>query len=111
MPGSVVGPLFDYREPMLRLRYAEKQLLAEALKGGTDKELAASLNLSLPTVKKRWASLFDRVAEMCPVLLPNTETRESPESRGPQKRHRILAYVRAHPEELRPFRWRMPGAW
>ena len=107
MPGSVVGPLFDYREPVLGLRYVEKQLLAEALKGGTDKELAASLNLSLPTVKKRWASLFDRIAEMRPELLPEGELRESQESRGPQKRHRILAYVRTHPEEVRPFRWRM----
>ena len=105
--GSVAGPLFDYQEPVLRLHHAEKQLLAEALKGGTDKELAGKLNLSLPTVKKRWASVFDRVAETRPELLPDGEPRESQESRGPQKRHRILAYVRAHPEEVRPFRWRM----
>ena len=105
--GSVAGPMFDYHEPVLGLRPTEKQLLAEALKGGTDKELAAQLNLSVPTVKKRWASLFDRVAEARPELLPDGEPRESVESRGPQKRHRILAYVRAHPEEVRPYRWRM----
>ena len=105
--GSVAGPLFDYHEPLLRLRDTEKQLLAEALKGGTDKELAAKLNLSMPTVKKRWASLFDRIAEMRPDLLPESERGDSSEGRGPQKRHRILAYVRAHPEEVRPYRWRM----
>lgn len=105
--GSVAGPMFDYHEPVLRLRPAEKQLLAEALKGGTDKELAVKLNLSLPTVKKRWASLFDRIAEVRPDLLPEDERREPAESRGPQKRHRILAYVRTHPEEVRPYRWRM----
>jgi hypothetical protein len=27
------------------------------------------------------------------------------EGRGAQKRHRVLAYVRSHPEELRPFDW------
>jgi hypothetical protein len=29
-------------------------------------------------------------------------------TRGRQKRHRILDYVRTHPEELRPFRVREP---
>jgi hypothetical protein len=108
--GSVAGPLFDYHEPMLRLRDTEKQLLAEALNGRTDKELAAKLNLSLPTVKKRWASVFDRVAERRPDLLPDGGPRESQENRGPQKRHRILAYVRTHPEEVRPYRWRVTVA-
>jgi hypothetical protein len=108
--GSVAGPMFDYHEPVLRLRDSEKRLLAEALKGGTHRELAAKLNLSLPTVKKRWASLFEAIAEVRPDLLPNGERRESVESRGPQKRHRILAYVRAHPEEVRPYRWRMTVA-
>ena len=105
--GSVAGRLFDYHEPVLRLRDTEKQLLAEALNGRTDNELAAKLNLSLPTVKKRWASVFDRVAEARPDLLPDGGPRESQENRGPQKRHRIMAYVRAHPEEVRPYRWRM----
>jgi DNA-binding CsgD family transcriptional regulator len=108
--GSVAGRLFDYHKPILRLRDTEKQLLAEALKGGTDKELAVKLNLSLPTVKKRWASVFDRIAEARPDLLPDGGPRESQENRGPQKRHRIMAYVRAHPEEVRPYRWRMSVA-
>jgi hypothetical protein len=108
--GSVAGPLFDYHEPVLRFSDKEKQLLAEALKGRTDMELAANLNVSFPTVKKRWASLFDRVADGRPELLPEGGPRESQENRGPQKRHRILAYVRTHPEEIRPYRWRMNGA-
>jgi hypothetical protein len=29
------------------------------------------------------------------------------EGRGTQKRHRVLDYVRSHPEELRPFDWAM----
>lgn len=103
--GSVAGPVFSYQKPVLRLRRLEKQLIAEALKGGTDKEIAASLNLSMPTVKKRWAALFDRIEEIRPDLLPDGP-RESQENRGPQKRHRILAYVRTHPEEVRPYRWR-----
>ena len=109
--GSVAGPMFDYHEPVFGLRDTEKQLLAEAMKGGTDKELAAKLNLSLSTVKKRWASLFDRIAEVRPDLLPDGERKEpAADSRGPQKKHRILAYMRSHPEEVRPYRWRMTVA-
>jgi hypothetical protein len=104
--GSVAAPLFQYQEPVLHLRDTEKQLLSEAMNGETDNELTARMNLSLPSIKKRWASLFDRIADTRPDLLPDTEHRGWQESRGPQKRHRILAYVRAHPEELRPFRWR-----
>lgn len=108
--GSVAGQLFDYHKPALGLRRAEKELLAEALKGGTDNEIAQRMNLSVPTVKKRWASLFDRVADARPELLPEGGPKESQENRGPQKRHRILAYVRSHPAEVRPYRWRMPIA-
>jgi hypothetical protein len=104
--GSVAAPLFQYQEPALHLRDTEKQLLAEAINGETDNELAARMHLSLPSIKKRWASLFDRIADVRPGLLPDSEQRGWQESRGPQKRHRILAYVRSHPEELRPFRWR-----
>lgn len=103
--GSIAAALFRYEEPVLRLRDTEKQLLAEAMNGETDAELATKMNLSLATIKKRWASLFDRVAEIRPELLPDAESRDWKESRGPQKRHRILAYVREHPEEVRPFRW------
>ncbi len=103
--GSVAAPLFKYQEPVLHLRDTEKQLLSEAMNGETDTDLATRMNLSLPSIKKRWASLFDRIADTRPDLLPDAEKRGWQESRGPQKRHRILAYVRAHPEELRPFRW------
>ncbi|MGH9328455.1 MAG: hypothetical protein ACRD2B_17435 [Terriglobia bacterium] len=104
--GSIAAPLFQYQEPILGLRDTDKQLLAAAINGDTDCELATRMNLSLPTVKKRWAALFDRIADICPGLLPATENRKDYESRGPQKRHRILTYIRSHAEEVRPFRWR-----
>ena len=104
--GSVAALLFQYREPVLHLRNSEKELLSKSMNGETDNELAARLNLSLPAIKKRWVSVFDRIAEVRPDLLPDAERRGLQESRGPQKRHRILAYLRSHPEELRPYRWR-----
>lgn len=104
--GSVAASLFMYQQPVLRLRDTDKHLLSEAMHGETDTELAAKLNLSLSTVKKRWNSLFARIAEVRPGLLPDTGNPRESESRGLQKRHRILAYVRAHPQEIRPYRWR-----
>lgn len=102
--GSVATPLFRYQEPILDLRETDKQLLAEALRGGPDSELAARMNLSLPSIKKRWLSLFQRVSEVRPELLPDGGAGLS-EFRGPEKRRHILAYVRTHPQEIRPFRW------
>lgn len=98
---SVAGPLFDYHAPQLGLREADQRLLTAALPGLTDEELAEQLNTSVSSVKKRWVTLFDRVAKVRPDLLGEAKGEEG--QRGRQKRHRIVAYVRQHPEELRPW--------
>jgi hypothetical protein len=102
------GPAFvvpggPRREPVLRLRNSDQDLLAAALKGLTDLELAEELGLKLSTLKKRWAAVFNRVANAKPDLLPGLDDNIDGQARGRQKRHRLLAYVREHPEELRPF--------
>ena len=53
-------------------------------------------------MKKRWAAVFERVATARPDLLPELEYDSDRQTRGRQKRHHLLAYVRQHPEELRP---------
>jgi DNA-binding CsgD family transcriptional regulator len=102
MPGSVGNALFSIREPALRLRDSDQQLLMAALRGATDQELASGLGFTLSTVKARWRSAIARVEETMPDLVRDAVHREG---RGAQKRHRVLAYVRSHPEELRPFDW------
>jgi hypothetical protein len=102
------GPAFVVKtgrrfEPALRLRTSDQDLLAAALKGSTDLELSKDLGLKLSTLKKRWASVFNRVAIAKPDLLPGPDDNFDGQARGRQKRHRLLAYVREHPEELRPF--------
>lgn len=103
--GSIAAALFQYQEPVLRLHETDKHLLAEALRGGTDSEMALRMNLSVASIKKRWLSLFQRVAETQPSLLPGCQEQNWKAYRGPQKRHHILSYVRSHPQEIRPFRW------
>jgi hypothetical protein len=92
-----------HREPVLRLRISDQELLAAALRVSTDRELSHELGLKLSALKKRWASVFNRVAIAKPDLLPGLDDNLDHSARGPQKRHRLLAYVREHPEELRPF--------
>ena len=102
VPDSVPAILFSYREPILRFQDESQQLLAAALRGLTDAELVDVLGLKLPAIKKRWSSVFRRVGDVCPNLVPGIDSNDGP-TRGPQKRHHLLAYLREHPEELRPI--------
>jgi hypothetical protein len=103
IPFSVAARMYRYEAPVLRLRPAEQSLLAAALDGKTDAELSTELGVSVEAVKKRWISVFGRVEEFRPEILAAADAETA--HRGPQKRHRVLAYVRAHREELRPYAW------
>jgi len=106
LPGSLGNVIFKAARPLLRLRESDQQLLLAALKGATDTELAAQLGLTPSAVKARWRSAFARIEEMMPDLVDNSEDHDG---RGAQKRHRVLAYVRTHMEELRPYDWQAQG--
>jgi hypothetical protein len=62
------GPLFDDHPPVLGLNRSEQRLLSCALPGATDEQLAETLELSLPAVKKTWASIYRRVEDCLPDL-------------------------------------------
>lgn len=98
-----MGALFDYSPPKLGLIPSEQPLVLSALPGATDQRLAAMLGVSLPAVKKLWASIYLRVDDNLPELIANRD-RSDPlvASRGKEKRRRLLDYLRNHPEELRP---------
>ncbi len=99
-PISLSRGFFSWREPVLGLSTAEQELLSMAHDGQTDLDLAASLRLTVPAVKARWRSALARFAELAPDFAPEFG---GAGGRGPQRRHRILAWLREHPEELRPF--------
>jgi len=47
--------------------------------------------------------IYERVAACRPELAPtNSPSEEWTQDRGKQKKQRLLAYLREHPEELRP---------
>ncbi len=102
LPGSLGNIIFRFRQPVLRLRDSDQQLLSAALAGTTDKELASQLGITFSAVKARWRSIFAQVGAVMPGLVGPVEDLER---RGAQKRNRVLAYVRNHREELRPYDW------
>jgi hypothetical protein len=86
----------------LFLRASDQELLLAALDNPTDEFLTRELCLTKEAIKRRWSVLFERIDRAMPELFESIQTFER-RVRGPQKRHVVLAYVRKHPEELRPF--------
>jgi hypothetical protein len=77
--------------------------LLSALSGGTDKEVHDDLGASLSTVKNTWRSIYNRAALRLPELfLDHSKTDVQSAERGKEKKRYLLAYLREHPEELRP---------
>jgi len=107
---SWVGTLFDYQPPRFGFSRSEQRLLHAALAGesGTDNELAESLGVSLPTIKKMWLSIYRRVNDRQPEAIRDCVPVEAAE-RGKEKRRHLLVYLREHPEELRPVSQKLLG--
>jgi hypothetical protein len=100
---SWVGALFDYHPPKLGFSPSEQSLLTCALRGATDEQLAGILGTSLSAVKKMWISIYRRAENSLPEVIPDSNHSDLPAGgRGREKRRVLLAYVREHPEELRP---------
>jgi hypothetical protein len=110
-PGSWVGTLFDHRPPRFYFSAGEQRMLICAMSDptGTSPALAKSLRVSLPTVKKMWLSIYERVSEIAPELIAGTAKIGTDNKRGKEKRRHLLAYLQEHPEELRPVLRRSSG--
>jgi hypothetical protein len=111
--GSWISSLFRYQPPCFGFTRGEQRLLLSALVGGTDEELSRLLDTSLSAVKKTWRAIYDRVAAHLPELIPsNSQPDGDAAKRGRDKKQRLIAYLREHPEELRPVSRRLlrPGA-
>jgi hypothetical protein len=103
-PGSNLAGLFVYTTPRFHFNRSHRVLLRHALMGETCEELATSLSISPWTVKKRWHAIYDRVTDVDSEVLPRPIAYgPHATSRGPERRRRLLNYLRQHLEELRPF--------
>jgi len=94
-PGSWVSMVRAKEQPVrFRFSSGEQDLLALALEGASDQEIAEGLGLSLWTVKKRWQRVYAKVRAVDSRLLDHD---------GQRRRH-LVGYLREHLAELRPFR-------
>jgi hypothetical protein len=101
--GTWASTLFLYEPPRFGFSPGEQRLLLTALLGGTDEDLADELGISLSAVKKAWHSIYERVSNYDAKLVPSpAPVEEGIAERGKMKKQRLLAYLRDHPEELRP---------
>ena len=97
--GTQTSVLFRSQRPCFGFKPLEQELLLWAMMDLTDEELAERLTLATVTIKKRWQSIYERVALMEPALLGDI----SEAKRGAEKKRRLLGYLRHHMEELRPY--------
>ena len=96
-PGSSIAGLFIYAPPRFLFSRSQRVLLRHALSGETCETLAASLSVSLSTVKKRWHAIYERVADVDGELLPPSIAYGAPAaSRGSERRRHLLNSVRQH---------------
>ena len=100
-PGLHIAQLFVYTPPRFHFKPREQALLRHALLDRTDEEMAAALDLTVAAVKKRWAGIYDRVADIAPDLFPGSPE-AGPPHRGQEKRRHLMRYLRLHTEEMRP---------
>ena len=102
-PGTWVSQVFAYHKPVMGFPRSEQRLLSAALQGGTDQELAEQLGISLSAVKKMWASAYHRIESRRASILEFERKENANGDRGREKKHKLLVYLRDHPEELRPY--------
>jgi hypothetical protein len=76
---------------------------------GTNPALAKKLDVSLPTIKKMWLSIYGRIAEHAPELIAEDAKTRIESKCGKEKRRRLLAYLQEHPEQLGPVSRRRTG--
>jgi hypothetical protein len=102
--GSWIGSLFVHHSPHFCFSRSEQRLLAAAKHGETDEELASRLGISLSATKKTWHMIYERVEQDDSQLIPSrSDTDRFNSDRGREKKRRLIAYIREHPEELRPL--------
>jgi hypothetical protein len=99
-PASLAArPFIERPLPILDFTPSQKKLLVAALREAENVELVDTLCRTPAAIKRTWMGIFEKCAQHAPLLLPTTKG----SLRGQQKRHKVMAYIRSHPEELRPF--------
>lgn len=104
-PGTTVSYVMHFVPPVCRFTRAEQRILRQALAGRTDQQICAELDLSPNTLKSAWRSIYERVQTHVPAALGERTEENGSGVRGTEKRRSVIAFIEAHPQELRPYYW------
>ncbi|HTA76938.1 MAG TPA: LuxR C-terminal-related transcriptional regulator, partial [bacterium] len=90
--GTVAYNLVSLGPSRFDFRVNEQDVLKRALLGETDEEIADSLNLSPVTVKKRWQTIYEKVAAIDLALLEGaaSDTETADNAKQKQRRRFLL---------------------
>jgi hypothetical protein len=99
--GAWSTSIFVHTPPRIGFSQSEQRLLSTGLDGRTDEELAEELAISISAIKKAWSSIYAKIDRAALGIFGNTSDGASGD-RGKEKKQKVLAYIRTHPEELRP---------
>ncbi len=99
---GIAKSLLYYQAPKFQLVLQEQLLVRFALEGLTDLEIANAMSLSRDRIRQIWQLIYEHLedtdANFFSTVLPSIEGVK----RGGEKRRVSIAYLRSHPEELRP---------
>ncbi len=101
-PGTAAAAIALLGSPRFNFSAPEQEILKRALLGETDEEIAATLGISLITVKKRWQGIYDKVEAVDDELLAEASQVSNESGKMKQRRRYLLKNLRDHPEELWP---------
>lgn len=103
--GAGVSLLFAFDRPRCGFGRLQQHVLIRAADDMTDEEVADQLGLTKDAVNMRWRGVYSRIdghEELAALVYDRSEA----DAATSKKRRRVVAYVRAHPEELRPYAWK-----
>ena len=97
--GSLLSYAFAYTPPLCFFTRRQQEVLHYAMQGCSDKIIATRLRITVHAVRQHWKTMYQRVEDHLPDLLPAGADGK----RGAEKQRVLLHYLREHPEELRPY--------
>jgi DNA-binding CsgD family transcriptional regulator len=101
-PSTTVSMLFNHSPPQVRYTSAERRVLELAVDGMADGDIAEEIGVTASTIKQTWRAVYERTLRQVPLALPSKVGTAQDGVRGQEKRRHLLAYLRDHPQELRP---------
>jgi len=102
-PSHTVSFLFRQTVSRLHLTPMQRRVAHLALWNLNDEQMARRLAISPETVRQHWRGIFERVQGTHPGILAASTHNDAPTGRGPEKRGRVLEFLRGNLHEVRPM--------